>query len=159
MAQTVDMAKGKRVFEMLLQMLDRKGWHYDKHEEKLLIKSGAKGEDLPVEFVMVVSPEHQVVQFLSRLPFEIPEDKRVDAAIAVCVANYGLCQGSFDYDLRDGSITFRLTSCYCDSDLGEELFEFIMMVALSTVDKYNDKFFMLSKGVLTLEQFIESEND
>lgn len=158
MAEAVDMKKAKSVFETLTKMLDSRDLHYEKHEDDLLIKSGVKGDDLPIEFIVAIRAEKQVVQFMSRLPFSIPEDKRIDGAIAVCVANYGLCDGSFDYDLSEGDITFRLTSSYRESVLGEDLFEYMIMVAAGTVDRYNDKFFMIAKGMMTVQQFIEQEN-
>lgn len=158
MAEQYDMKKAREVFNTMIKKLDSIGWKYEKHEEKLLIKSGVKGDDLPVEFIVVVNPRNEVVQFLSAMPFNMPEDKRVDGAIAVCVANYGLVDGSFDYDLSDGEIRFRLTSSYRESILSGDLFEYMIMVAASTVDQYNDKFFMISKGMLTIQQFIEQEN-
>ena len=156
--EEMNMQKAKEVFDVLVRMLDTRDWKYEKHEEKLLIKSGIKGDDLPVEFIVVVKPRNEVVQFISMLPFNMPEDKRVDGAIAVCAANYGLVDGSFDYDLRDGEIIFRMTSSYRDSKLSEDLFEYMIMVAASTVDQYNDKFFMLAKGMMSIQQFLEQEN-
>ena len=158
MAEEMNMQKAKEVFDTLVNMLDTRDWKYEKHEDKLLIKSGVKGDDLPIEFIVVVKPRNEVVQFISALPFNMPEDKRVDGAIAVCVANYGLVDGSFDYDLRDGEIIFRLTSSYRESKLGEDLFEYMIMCAASTVDQYNDKFFMIAKGMMSIEQFLEQEN-
>ena len=156
--EEMNMKKAKEVFDVLVKMLDTRDWKYEKHEEKLLIKSGIKGDDLPVEFIVVVKPRNEVVQFISMLPFNMPEDKRVDGAIAVCAANYGLVDGSFDYDLRDGEIIFRMTSSYRDSHLSEDLFEYMIMVAASTLDQYNDKFFMLAKGMMSVQQFLEQEN-
>lgn len=158
MNEEMNMPKAREVFSTIVSMLDNLGWKYEKHEEKLLIKSGVKGEDLPVEFIVIVKPRNEVVQFLSAMPFNMPEDKRVDGAIAVCAANYGLIDGSFDYDLRDGEIRFRLTTSYCDSTLGEELFKYMIMVSASTIDQYNDKFFMIAKGMMTVQQFLEQEN-
>lgn len=158
MARELNMERANRIFNALVQSLDKNGWNYDKHEENLLIKSAIKGEDLPIEFIVVVRPKQEVVQFLSRLPFVVPEDKRVDCALAICIANNGLVDGSFDYNLTDGEITFRLTSSYRDSILGAELFEYMIMCSASTIDNYNDKFFMLGKGMITIEQFIEQEN-
>ena len=158
MAEEMNMQKAKEVFDTLVRMLDTRDWNYEKNEEKLLIKSGIRGEDLPVEFIVVVKPRQEVVQFLSRLPFNMPEDKRIDGALAVCVANYGLVDGSFDYDLSDGTLLYRLTSSYRESALGEDLFEYMIMCAAGTVDDYNDKFFMLAKGMMTIQQFIEQEN-
>ena len=157
MAEAKNMKKAQEVYATIIRMLDTRDWKYSKHEEDLLIKSVLRGEDLPVEFILVVNPRNQVVQFLSRLPFDIPEDKRVDGAIAVCTANYGLIDGSFDYDLRDGEIRYRLTCSYRDSQLSEDLFEYMIMAAASTVDNYNDRFFMLAKGRMTVQQFIEQD--
>jgi hypothetical protein len=149
------MKEAKKVFDSLVNMLDSRDWKYEKFEDELLIRSGIKGEDLPIEFIMVVKPKNQLVQFLSKLPFSMPDDKRVDGAIAVCAANYGLIDGSFDYDISDGEIIFRLNSSYRESVLGPDLFEYMIMVSASTIDNYNDKFFMLAKGMITVEQFLE----
>ena len=83
MAEEMNMQKAKEVFNTLTKMLDTRDWKYEKHEDKLLIKSGVKGDDLPVEFIVVVKPRNEVVQFISAMPFNMPEDKRVDGAIAV----------------------------------------------------------------------------
>ena len=155
MADELNLVKALEVYNTLLTMMDKKGWHYTKIEEKLMIESGVKTEDIPVSFYVVVNPRNEVVQFLSKLPFDVPEDKRIDLAIAVCVANYQLVDGCFDYDCRDGSLIFRLTSSYRGSQLSEDVFEYMIYCAASTVDAFNDKFFLLAKGELTLQQFME----
>ena len=157
MPETLDLQKAKSVYYSLIDMLDTRNWKYERHDDDLVIRSGIKGEDLPIEFIVYVKPKNQVVQFISTLPFNIPEDKRVEAAIAVCVANYGLVDGSFDYDVNDGEIRYRLTSSYRDSYLGADLFEYMIMCAASTVDDYNDRFFMLSKGMINIEDFMNME--
>ena len=157
MPETLDLQKAKSVYYSLIDMLDTRNWKYERHDDDLVIRSGIKGEDLPIEFIVYVKPKNQVVQFISSLPFNIPEDKRVEAAIAVCVANYGLVDGSFDYDVNDGEIRYRLTSSYRDSYLGADLFEYMIMCAASTVDDYNDRFFMLSKGMISIEDFMNME--
>ena len=155
----VNVTKAKEVYTLLCRMLDNRDWHYEKLEDDLMIESGVKGDDLPIEFIMRVNPRNEIVSFMSWMPFKVEESKRIDLAIATCVANYGLADGSFDYNVADGSILFRLTSSYRESTLSEDLFEYMLMVSASTVDKYNDKFFMISKGALSIEQFIESEQD
>ncbi|MBQ3015663.1 MAG: YbjN domain-containing protein [Clostridia bacterium] len=155
----LDMKKAREVYASLISMLDSINWSYEKEEEKLIIRSGVNGDDLPVEFLVVVNPKNEVVQFISQLPFNAPEDKRIDLSIAVNVANWGLCDGSFDYNVTDGRIIFRMTSSYRESVLGEELFKYLIMVAASTVDRYNDKFFMISKGMISIQQFIQQENE
>lgn len=155
----VNMEKAQQTYEKLCSMLDSRKWNYDRIDDKLTIKSGVKGDDLPIDFVMRVNPRNEVISFFSWMPYKVPEDKRVDLALAICTANYGFVDGSFDFDLSDGSILFRLTSSYKDTEVSTELLEYMLVVSASTVDAYNDKFFMISKGMLSLAQFIESEKN
>lgn len=155
----IDMAKAQETYAVLCSMLDNKEWHYDKIEEDLVIKSSVKGDDFPIDFIMKVNPRNEIVSFISWLPFKIDESKRIDLALAVCATNYRMADGSFDYDLSDGTIMFRLTSSFKESTLSESLFEYMLMVSAATVDRYNDKFFMISKGMLPIQQFIESEQN
>ncbi len=158
MADTQDMQKAREVYDHLVSMLNARDWKFEQDDERLLIKSGIKSDDLPINFIILVNPRNQVVQFISSLPFTMPEDLRVDGAIAVAVANYGLVDGSFDYDMNDGEIRFRLTTAYRDTSLSDEIFEYIIGVSASTVDQYNDRFFMLAKKMMTIEDFIAKEN-
>ena len=151
----VNMTKAKEVYNSIISMLDGINWSYERDDAKLVIKSGVKGDDFPIEFIVVVNAKNEVVQFLSELPFSTAEDKRIDMAIAVNVVNWNICDGSFDYNVSDGRIVFRMTSSYRNSFLIKDMFEYLIMVASSTVDSYNDKFFMLSKGMITIQQFIE----
>lgn len=155
MSSEVNMELAKRTFDTLVNMFETRNLKYDKNEEELIVRSGIKGDDLPIDFIVVVKPRNEVVQFLSKLPFNMPEDKIIDGAIAASAANYGLVDGSFDYNIMDGSIIFRLTSSYRDSILSEDLFEYMIMVSAATIDEYNDKFFMLAKGMIDIQKFIE----
>ena len=159
MAEKLDLKQAKAMYEGMIDMFDSIEWTYDRRDDELVIESGVKGEDLPIKLYVVVKPKQQVVQVVSPLPFNIPEDKRVDAAIAVCVANYGMVDGSFDYDFTDGSLSFRLTWGYRGCTPSRDLFEYLVMVTASTVEHYNDKFFMIGKGMMTVQQFVEAENN
>ena len=154
----LNMVKAQEVYESLCSALEAIDWNFDKKAEQLTIVSSASGDDFPVEFVMRVNPRNEIVTFTSWLPFKVPEDKRVDLAIAICVANYRFADGSFDYNVSDGTISFRLTASYKESTLGAELFRYMLGVSISTVDDYNDKFFMLIKNMMTVQQFIENES-
>ena len=68
-----------------------------------------------------------------------------------------MINGSFDYDLNDGEIRFRLVTSFRESTLSEELFMYMVLVTAKTVDDYNDKFLMVSKGMMSIQQFIEWE--
>ena len=78
----------------------------------------------------------------------------MEGAIATCAASYGLADGSFDYDLSDGQITFRMTASFRESEIGEELLQYMVSCACVTVDEYNDKFLAIDKGLISIDDFI-----
>ena len=149
--------KAKKIYDDLCRMLDSKDWKYDKDEEKLRIYFNAMGEDLPMNFILVVDANRQLIRLLSPMPYKIPENKRLDLAIATCAATYSMADGSFDYDIEDGSIFFRLTASFRESTIGDGLFEYMIYCSGAMVDKYNDKFFAIGKGILELTDFLKEE--
>ena len=79
-------------------------------------------------------------------------------ALAISQINNNLADGSLDYDMRDGSILFRLTISYIDSIIGEEALFYQLLVSFQTIDEYNDKLFLVSNGSISIEDFLSSEN-
>lgn len=145
----------KATYATLCQALDAIQWRYKKDEEKLVIACGVSSEDLPVDLVVQVDKDRSMVLLLSKLPFSIREDRRLDMAVAVAALNNRLVHGCFDYHLTDGVIYFRLPNSFIDSVLDKEVFVYMLACATSTIDDYNDKLMMLAKGMVTLERFLE----
>ena len=154
MAETNKKAVAETVDADLCATLDKKEWRYKRFDDDLVITFGVSGEDIPMEFVLVVDAERQLLRVFSQLPFTVPEDKRMDLAIATCVATNGLADGSFDYDIEKGKIAFRLTASFRESKIGEGLFAYIIRCSSFTVDLFNDKFFALSKGYMSINDFM-----
>ncbi len=145
----------RKVYNAMRNLLEKMGVRYLEHEEELVLTCTVRGEDIPMDLLIFIHEEQQLVRILSPMPFVVPEKKRVDMAVAVSTVNYGLVDGSFDYDISDGSLRFRLTSSFRESILGEELLKYLFMVTTFITDEYNDRFMLLAKGVITLEQFLE----
>ena len=158
MIEEKDLRQAKMVYETICSTLTARNWKFTRHDDDLTITCGARGDDLPMDIVIIVNQTAQVVSLYSVLPFNVKENARVDAALAVCIANYGLVNGSFDYDVSDGEIRFRMVSSFRESILGEELFDYMLMCSAITIDKYNDKFLMISNGMWNIEQFIKWHN-
>jgi hypothetical protein len=131
--------------------------HYEKHDDDLVVTFIMGGNDIPMQFVLAIDVEHELIRLLSPIPVIFGDDKRVEGAIATCAVNYGLADGSFDYDFRKGRIMFRITSSYIDSLISKDLLEYMIAVSCITVDEYNDKFFMLAKGQFSIEEFFNKK--
>lgn len=155
MADEKKLKNARLVFNTLCGMLDEKDFKYEIHEEDLVVTFGMSGEDIPMNFVINVDAERELIRVLSLLPFEFEEDKRVDAAIATGQINYRLADGSFDFDYKTGRVIFRMTSSYKDSLISMDVFEYMIAVASFTIDEYNDKLLMLAKGTASVDEFFK----
>lgn len=149
----------QNVYSNICSMFEDMNFNHERDDEKLVIRSTVHGDDIPMDMVIIVNPDAQTVSFFSPMPFKVPDDKISEMAIAIAIANNGLRNGSFDFDISDGKIIFRMTACYIDSILGKELYRMMLIVSSNTIDRYNDKFLMLSKGMISLEQFAASDKN
>lgn len=151
----IKMERAKKVYATLCEALDERNWKYEKVDDELLVHFTVNGDDLPMQYIIFADVDRQLLRLLSPLPFDMSEDKRIDGAIAACHATYGLMDGSFDYDLSNGEIAFRMTSAFLDNELPVSVVQYMIDFAGYVVDKFNDKFFALNKGFLTIEKFLE----
>ena len=157
MADEMKMKLALQVYQTLCEAIDNRNWKYGKEEEKLLVHFGVNGDDIPMQFILFVDADRQLIRLLSPLPFKMSEAKRMEGAIATCVASYRMADGSFDYDLSDGSIVFRMTASYRESIIGEGLLQYMISCSCAMVDRYNDMFLAIDKDLLSISDFIEKE--
>ncbi|MGN0114783.1 MAG: hypothetical protein ACI396_05610, partial [Acutalibacteraceae bacterium] len=130
------LARAQKVFNTMCETFSSNEWFYTKDEGSLSIEFKVKGDDLPMEFNVKIDAKRQLIMLLSQLPFTVPEDKRLDVAIAVSVVNNKLADGSFDYDIATGTLLFRMTSSFMESDIGNDLFMYLMICSSNTIDDY-----------------------
>lgn len=154
MADEKKMELAKQVYQTLCSAIDNRNWNYTKDEEKLLVHFGVRGDDIPMQFLLVVDAERQLIRLMSPMPFKMSEGKRMEGAIATCVVTNKLADGSFDYDLSDGEIIFRMTASFRESQIGEALFQYMISCAGAMVDRYNDQFLAIDKGLISISDFI-----
>ena len=155
----VEKAYAWDAFNTLCATLDDRGWNYERDEEEYSVKFGVRTDDLNMEFLIIVDVEHQLVCLYSRLPFYMSEDKRGEGAIAICAVNYCLINGTFDYDLSNGKILFRMTQSFRDCEMGKDCIQYLLDCACSTVDRYNERLYALNKGWITLEDLLKQTAD
>ena len=147
--------RAEQVYQLFKQHLDSKSFHYDGHDNERIISLTAQGEDFPMPVIIRVIAERQVIQIISPIPGAFPEEKRVDAAVAVATINNRLMNGCFDLDMSDGAVRFRLCQSFFGIEISEEVIIYLLTILFATVDEFNDSLLMMSKGLISLDQFIE----
>ena len=148
---------GELMYDSICTMFSDNDILYEKDDENLTVVTELTGEDLPMRLTTKVYPDKQNVTIVSTMPFRIPPEKRAELTAAIAVANYGMLYGGFELDWEKCRIRYRLSMSYVDSMLGKGLFYKMTFVSLNTIDDYNDKFFMISQGNLSLKKFTEEE--
>ena len=151
------LALAKKVYNDLCNAIDNRNWNYDKDDDSLSVHFNVSGDDFPMKFLLIVDAERQLIRVMSPMPFQFDEKNRIEGAIATCVATNSLMDGSFDYDISDGSIIFRMTASFRESIIGEGLFQYLISTACVSVDYFNDKFIAIDMGILSIDKFIEQE--
>lgn len=154
MATQQSIKLAKQNYNALCAMLDSIKWKYQKFDENLYIDCSARGDDLAINVRIKFNTELELVTLYSPMPFDVEPAMRKKMAIAVSRANYGMVDGSFDYNEDNGKIIFRMTSSYSDSLLSKELFEYMLIVSCRTVDDYNDKFLDVCNKNMSIDQII-----
>lgn len=150
-----DMEKAKVVYEGICNALTHDEWKFKRDDEDLTIVTGAQGDDLPMNFIVMVDADRDLVRLLSPMDFEVKEEKRTELAIAITMANNQLVNGSFDFDLGNGKIVFRMALSYRGSILGREAYDYLIRASLATIDEFNEKFLALATDMMDLEKFLE----
>ncbi len=147
--------QAKKVYNTLCRSLDSHDWHYTKNEEKLSIECKVQGEDLPIDIVIKIIEKNSLVTLLSHMPFVVQENKRLEMAVAISAINNLLVDGCFDYDVKSGNIFFRMTHSFLDSQIDDAAFSYMFLCSCGTIDEYNDKLLMLTKGMISMEKFLK----
>ncbi len=158
MADQLEMQQAKAVYEVFCNALKEDDWSFMPADEKLSISLGIKGENLNMDLGIIVGEKRQSVTVGCALPFTVIEDRRMEMAIAVCMANHKVACGLFDYDISDGTILFRLVHCFNDCPFTKDLARSLIGRVCSSVDHYYDRLRALGTGVIDLERFLELES-
>lgn len=147
------------LFEKCCACLDDGGVKYsvDRIEDSDIINFTASGDDLQMN--CTIRFIGGVVSLYSLIPARFSGEKLVEGIMAVNEINRKLVFGSLDFDSKEGIVIYRVTNCFndCAVETGGIFMELIRIL-LRSVDDYNDKLFMLSKGMLNFSEFMEEIN-
>jgi hypothetical protein len=151
--------QAEKLYETLVGFFEKNGYRHDDDPENFSLKCGFKTNDLPADLKIQLYPEIGIIHILSMLPFKLSKDKIEEGCKAACAVNNVLYDGNFIVGIESGAILFKLSSFYYGSIIGEDLIEKLITVSLGMIDRYNDKFLMLEKGVIDASEIVEKARE
>lgn len=100
----------KNVANAINNFLTEDDWHFSFDDQRGLFKFGLnlKGRIKKVSYIVDVKDDEYVVYAISPLGAD-EDDEKMMATMAefICRANYGLKNGNFELDMRDGEIRYK----------------------------------------------------
>ena len=151
---TPNLAAAEAVYSTFRKVLDDMQVIYTEHKEDNVITFGYKGKDMNHDIIIFVNPESETFRIVERLPYDIPEDKIIDVALAASLVNSRLMIGGFTYAL-DEHLNFEVAQSYAGSLVGEAAIKKCLFAVFVCVEEYDDKFMALNKGYITIKEFMQ----
>jgi hypothetical protein len=150
-----NMRKAREVYGVLLGALESMDWKHTVGEEELSVNYIIENDDFSIGFSISLHLQNELIELYASMPLTFPEDLRAEGAIATTAINYKLRDGSFDLDLADGKMLFRMTSSYCDTLIGHGLFRYMINTSSSTVFHYVNLLYLLAEGEIDIDSFLD----
>lgn len=147
------LSEAKIVYKTLCSTLDNKKWKYTKEEDKLIVRTGAVGDDLSMKLYVKVDAERGVMYLKSPMPFTVSADRINDITVATTIANWAILNGCFELDRQDGYCGFKMVVPFMDSIISERVCKYLIDLSCNMVDKYNDKLLSVANGTMTIDEF------
>lgn len=145
--------EAKVMYGTLCSALDNMKWRYNKEEENLIVRTSAVGDDLSMKLYMKVDAGRSVMYLKSGMPFPVPKDRIEDLAHAVLIANWAMLNGSFEMDLSDGYVAFKVVVPFMESMISEKVCHYMIEMSCNMIDKFNDKFLAVVENRMTIAEF------
>ena len=138
----------EQIVDAVRDWLDGDDWHYDYNAEKHMISAGIK-LDCKMRSARVYIPIRDDNSYIVNIVAPIKGDPNdLDELIKyLTMANYGLANGNFELDVRDGEIRYK-TFVNCDGleSLSRDVIEDSVYMCCVMMDRYGDGIAALALG-------------
>lgn len=152
------MEYSENIKTIIQDYLDRDEWHYTFDEEQHFFKAGIKldGKLNRCDIIIDIREEYYLVYGMIALS---ADEKCLNAILEyIHRINYGLKFGSFELDLRDGEIRYKMyVDCGndCDCMPSESVIQRSLEMPALMFEKYGDGFLNIMFGNVSPEEAIK----
>ena len=137
----------EQIVDAIRDWLDEDDWHYEYNAEKHLIKMGInlKSKIKSGRYFIDIKEDSYLVYLYT--PINGDPENIGELVKYLTMANYGLYNGNFEVDVRDGEIRYK-TFVNCDGleSLSPEVIKDSIYVCCVMMDRYGDGIAALALG-------------
>ena len=117
------------------------------------------GEDFPMLIKISVRENNNILHLYSLIPVEPDSSKLASLAVAVCHASSGLVDGCFDLDRENNQIGFKMIVSYDNDRIDGGIFHYMVQTATRIIDHYNDVFYLINTGKLSVAELLAPQEN
>lgn len=147
----------EQIVDAVRDWLDGDDWHYDYNAEKHMISAGIK-LDCKMRSARVYIPIRDDNSYIVNIVAPIKGDPNgLDELIKyLTMANYGLANGNFELDVRDGEIRYKTyVNCRELESLPDRIIKDSILVGWYMMERYGDGIAAISMGFSDAETEIK----
>lgn len=148
-----------KVAKIIRKHLDGRKWNYSVSSDELEFSFGVNTDALPFYYRIAVDAAKEVVYLSAKQNVFVPESKRIVMAMGICAINDHLVDGSFDFNVGDGSMLFRLVASYHDAEIGDAMVNYLINVAHSTFEDVNKSIINYVEDTIDQTEFLKQMMD
>ena len=137
----------EQIVDAVRDWLDGDDWHYDYAAEKHIITMGIslKSRIKSGKFLIDFKDTGYVVYLYS--PVNGDKENNTEIIKYLTMANYGLINGNFEFDVHDGEIRYKsYVNCDGLESLSKDIIQTSIYVGCAMMDRYGDGIAALALG-------------
>lgn len=125
-----------RILEGIKIFFTEDDWKFTEIEGRGAIRMGFSGDNAQWNCFAQAREEQEQIVFYSVAAFQIPEERRTEAALFIARANYGMIIGNFEIDLGDGEVRYKTAADFEGTELTSALIKPLVYANVLTMDRY-----------------------
>jgi len=146
MAQAKELEK-EDLIDLVRDYLDEEGYHYEYHADKGFLELGFNLKSKLKEVRMIVDFKKHGFIVLALAPLNADKDNLGEILKYIAMANYGLVNGNFELDVRDGEIRYKVwTGTEGLATLPKPIIEDAINIPCAMMDRYGNGIAALALG-------------
>ena len=147
----------EQIVDALRDWLDNDDWHYEYDAKNHVIRAGVT-LDCKLRNARVFIPVREEGSYIVNIVSPISGDpKNIDELVKyVAMANYGLVNGNFDIDVKDGGLRYKTyVNCRGLEKLPDEIIKDSIFAGWCLMEQYGDGIAALAMGFSDAEAEIK----
>ena len=152
------MAESKDIFTQVGEFLDAAGLRYNAEPEKNIYRFGMQGESISTHFLLRTDANGPALYILCHTDYRVPEQRRVEGALATCAIRHILPNGDLEYDITDGSFILCQFIPVADRLLNTQFLRSTVSMMHSHMEVIHRRISAVGEGLLTVSELLNKLN-